>query len=93
MQHYLIINEISLGSLLQAVCVTAIGGSFEECLEWTLSTLTSQNKYGGVSVGTFVNFVCVTIGKIFERSYLSEESRQRAQTNRYGDKVIERIVI
>ena len=32
-------------------------------------------------------------GKIFERLYLSKESRQRAQTNRYGDKIIERIVI
>jgi len=32
-------------------------------------------------------------GKIFEQSYLSEESKQRAQTNRYGDKIIEGIVI
>ena len=28
----------------------------------------------------------------FERSYLSEERGQRAQTNRYGDKITERIV-
>ena len=27
--------------------------------------------------------------KFFERSYLSKESRQRAQTNRYGDNIIE----
>jgi len=44
--------------------------------EWTLFTLTSQSKNGGISVGTFVNFVWVTIGgKKIERSYLGEESR------------------
>ena len=32
---------------------------------WTLSTLTSQNKNGGISVGTFVNFVWMTIGENF----------------------------
>jgi len=56
---------------------------------WTLSTLTSQNKNGGVSKGTFVNFVWVTIGEnFFEQSYLSEESKWRAQTNRYGDLLV-----
>ena len=35
---------------------------------WTLSTLTSQNKNGGVSKGTFVNFVW---GKIFLNYHIS----------------------
>ena len=33
--------------------------------EWTLSALMSQSKNGGISVGTFVNFVWVTTGEKF----------------------------
>ena len=33
------------------------------------------------------------LGNFFEWAYLNKESRQRAQTNRYGDLIIERIVI
>jgi len=39
--------------------------------QWTLSTLTSQNKNGGISVGTFVNFVWVTIGENFFNAHIS----------------------
>ena len=39
--------------------------------EWTLSALTSQNKNGGVNVGTFVNFVWVTIGEKFLSDHIS----------------------
>ena len=48
------------------------------CSEWTLSALTSQNKNGGISVGTFVNFVWVTIGEIFLSDHISakEEDKQ-----------------
>ena len=40
-------------------------------LLWNLSTLTSQNKNGGVSVGTFVNLVWVTIGENFLSHHIS----------------------
>jgi len=42
--------------------------SLKEC---TLSPLTSQNKNGGVSVGTSVNFVWVTIGEKFLSDHIS----------------------
>ena len=40
-------------------------------LQWTLSALTSQHKTGGVSVGTFVNFVWVTIEENFLSDHIS----------------------
>ena len=40
-------------------------------MEWTLSALTSPHKNGGVSVGTFVNFVWVTIGENFLNDHIS----------------------
>jgi len=40
-------------------------------IQWTLSALMSQNKNGGVSVGTFVNFVWVTIWEIFLSEHIS----------------------
>ena len=61
--------------------------------QWTLSALTSQNKIGGVSVGTFMTFVWVIIGENFLSDYISAKKAGRAQTNRYGDYMIERIVI
>ena len=39
--------------------------------QWTLSALTSQHKNGGVIVGTFVNFVWVTIGENFLSDHIS----------------------
>jgi len=39
--------------------------------KWTLSALTSQHKNGGVSVGTFVNFVWVTIGEKYLSNHIS----------------------
>jgi len=39
--------------------------------QWTLSALMSQHKNGGVSVGTFVNFVWVTIGENFLSDHIS----------------------
>ena len=39
--------------------------------QWTLSALTSQHKNGGISVGTFKNFVWVTIGEKFLSDHIS----------------------
>ena len=44
---------------------------------WTLSALTSQNKNGGVSVGTFVNFVWVTIGDFFLSDHISAKEEDK----------------
>jgi len=42
-----------------------------------MAALTSQNKNGSVSVGTFVNFVWVTIGeKFFNAHILVKEEDQ-----------------
>ena len=40
-------------------------------VKWTLPALTSQNKNGGVNVGTFINFVWVTIGENFLSHHIS----------------------
>ena len=46
-------------------------------LKWTLSALTSQHKNGGVSVGTLVNCVWVTIGKIFFNAHISAKEEDK----------------
>jgi len=45
--------------------------------KWTLSALTSQNQNGGVSVGTFVNFVWVTIGENFLNAHISAKEEDK----------------
>ena len=45
--------------------------------QWTLSALTSQNKNRGVSVGTFENFVWVTIGENFFNAHISAKEEDK----------------
>ena len=47
------------------------GGLYGGENQWTLSALTSQHKNRGVSVGTLVNFVWVTIGEKFLSDHIS----------------------
>ena len=63
--------------------------------KWTLSALMSQHKNGGISVETFVNFAWVTIGEKFLSDHISAKKagKELKPANRYGDKIIERIVI
>ena len=46
-------------------------------IQWTSSALTSQNENGGVSVGTFVNFVWMTIGENFLRDHISAKEEDK----------------
>ena len=51
-----------------------------------------KNKNGPNSWGTVVNFVWATFEKkIFERLYLSQETRYRALTLSYGFKIVPRV--
>ena len=72
-------NRVLVHDGLEGAHIDAIAGVNCEgyhCIEgghgvWTLSALTSQHKNGGVSVGTFVNFIWVTIGENFLSDHIS----------------------
>ena len=48
-----------------------------DMLVWTLSALMSQHRNGDVSVGTFVNFVWVTIGENFSSDHISAKEENK----------------
>ena len=58
-------------SKFQSPSIIELNTDRSSITQWTLSALMSQHKNGGVSVGTFVNFVWVTIGEKILSDHIS----------------------
>jgi len=52
--------------------------------QWALSVMTSKNKNGRCSVGTFLKFVWVTMGRKILNDNISAKEEDRTLTHRYG---------